>query len=199
MPDSFFANSKPRKRKRDASSSSATTGGRAGGGAGDIRPSKAPRKLGTSRKANGVDSSAGPSRPGRPGSSGPGSYGTGTHSMSKNRKRALDEELSDASDTNGGGDGTGMGAVDDMDLRQSSPSVNSADEDEYVDETPAEKRLRLAKLYLQGVEDEVRERDVGGWDAKDIDRDIIQERLKKDVAQQAGKVHLFLADTVCDT
>lgn len=57
-----------------------------------------------------------------------------------------DEELSD--ETSQGDDGE----VDDMDLR--APDVDpdayeSGEEDE--DETPAEKRLRLAKLYLENV------------------------------------------------
>lgn len=61
--------------------------------------------------------------------------------------RKRDEELSDEThDEDDGGD------VDDMDLRAPEVDPNayeSAEEDE--EETPAEKRLRLAKLYLDGV------------------------------------------------
>lgn len=66
-------------------------------------------------------------------------------SASKTKRR--DEELSDETNDEGGGSG-----VDDMDLRAPDVDPNayeSADEDE--DETPAEKRLRLAKMYLESV------------------------------------------------
>ena len=55
-----------------------------------------------------------------------------------------DEELdSDRTDDEGN--------IDDLDLRQSDGEEGSADEDE--NETPAEKRLRLAKLYLESVKE----------------------------------------------
>ena len=68
-----------------------------------------------------------------------------TKSAAQPRKSKRDEELSD--ETSGEEEG-----VDDMDLR--APDVDpdayeSGEEDE--DETPAEKRLRLAKLYLENV------------------------------------------------
>jgi ribosomal RNA-processing protein 9 len=60
-------------------------------------------------------------------------------------KRTVDEELnSDRTDSEGGD-------VDDLDLRASIQPETSGDEDEQ--ETPAEKRLRLAKLYLDSVKD----------------------------------------------
>lgn len=36
----------------------------------------------------------------------------------------------------------------------------------------------------------------GEVDAADIDRDIISARLQQDVMEHAGKVHLFVADSV---
>lgn len=62
-------------------------------------------------------------------------------------KGPRDEELeSDATD------GAEGGGVDDMDLRADAVDPNeSGEEDE--EETPAEKRLRLAKLYLESVKD----------------------------------------------
>lgn len=36
----------------------------------------------------------------------------------------------------------------------------------------------------------------GDFDAAEMDRDIISSRLKQDVAEHAGKVHLFIADNV---
>lgn len=45
-------------------------------------------------------------------------------------------------------------------------------------ETAAEKRLRLAERYLENIREEV---DEAGFDAAEIDRDLIAERLKEDV------------------
>ena len=58
----------------------------------------------------------------------------------------VDEELSDKSDDE-------PGTIDDMDLRgdMGEDLADSGEEDE--DETPAEKRLRLAKLYLESVKE----------------------------------------------
>lgn len=45
-------------------------------------------------------------------------------------------------------------------------------------ETAADRRLKLAERYLDNVRDEV---DDHGFDAAEIDRDLIAERLKEDV------------------
>lgn len=58
-----------------------------------------------------------------------------------------------------------------------SEGEGSASESE-IDETGAEKRLRLAERYLENVREEV---DEVGFDAEEIDRDLIAERLKEDV------------------
>ncbi|KAG1743732.1 WD40 repeat-like protein [Suillus paluster] len=98
-------------------------------------------------------------------------------------RKAADEELnSDRTDSEGGG-------VDDIDLRAEIEPETSGDEDEQ--ETPAEKRLRLAKLYLESVKDGLAE---GEFDAAEIDRELISERLRQDVLEHSGKVHLFVAD-----
>lgn len=61
----------------------------------------------------------------------------------RGKKGRADEELSDQTDE-------GEGGVDDMDLRAEEVDMGaSGDEDE--NETPAEKRLRLAQLYLESV------------------------------------------------
>lgn len=176
MPDPFFASTKSRKRKRSAL---------------DTAPSKkfarqANSKPHTSTAKEGAKSSA-----------------------SKTKRR--DEELSDETNDEGGGSG-----VDDMDLR--APDVvpdayESADEDE--DETPAEKRLRLAKMYLENVKQGLSLGALiciafpscaqkfycialadGEYDAAEIDRELISSRLKQDVMEHSGKVHLFVAESV---
>ncbi|KAI2473761.1 WD40 repeat-like protein [Annulohypoxylon bovei var. microspora] len=66
----------------------------------------------------------------------------------------------------------------------------SASESENEGETAAEKRLRLAERYLDNVRQEV---DETGFDAEDIDRDIIAQRLLEDVAETKGKVYRKVA------
>ena len=58
--------------------------------------------------------------------------------------------------------------------------VNSSSASDHDDETGAERRLRLAERYLENIKGEV---DEIGFDAADIDRDIIAERLKEDVVR----------------
>lgn len=101
-----------------------------------------------------------------------------------------DEELdSDATHTD----------IDDLDLRASDVDPAESDGEENANETPAAKRLRLAKIYLEGVKEEltlgpcyrvVRLAEIvltvpyigeGEYDAAEIDRDIISARLKEDV------------------
>lgn len=68
------------------------------------------------------------------------SKSNGVQQNSKPKKRKKDEELgSDKTDED----------IDDLDLRADDEPESSGDED--IDETPAQKRLRLAKLYLQSV------------------------------------------------
>ena len=69
----------------------------------------------------------------------------------------------------------------------------SSEEDEA--ETGAEKRLRLAERYLENIRDEVAanaENEVG-FDAEDIDRDLIAEGLREDVAESKGRMYRALA------
>lgn len=60
------------------------------------------------------------------------------------RKSRVDEELSDQTDEEDGD-------VDDMDLRANIDEDQGASGEEDENETPAEKRLRLAQLYLNSV------------------------------------------------
>ncbi|ORY81766.1 WD40-repeat-containing domain protein [Leucosporidium creatinivorum] len=70
----------------------------------------------------------------------------------------------------------------------------SSEEDDEL-ETPAQKRLRLSQMYLKSLEKDV-EQDDGGFDAADLDRDIIAERLQQDVLQHSGKLHLSVASSL---
>ncbi|KAK7061829.1 WD-repeats-region domain-containing protein [Favolaschia claudopus] len=101
----------------------------------------------------------------------------------RNVKKTVDEEL-ESDRTSDEGD------LDDMDLTAAPDAGSSGDED---DETPAEKRLRLAKLYLESVKEGLAE---GEFDAAEIDRELISARLKQDVLEHSGKMHNFIADTI---
>ncbi|EIW79866.1 WD40 repeat-like protein [Coniophora puteana RWD-64-598 SS2] len=99
--------------------------------------------------------------------------------------KANDEELSSDDEAQG------AGAIDDLDLTRDDEPMDSGDELE--DETPAQKRLRLAKLYLDGV----RENLAGDeFDAAEIDRELISSRLREDVLEHKGKMHVFIADSI---
>lgn len=65
------------------------------------------------------------------------------------------------------------------------PADDSGEEnsdDEYAHETPAEKRLRLAKELIAKIEDEERDQ----ADGKNIDIDAIGDRLRDDLAESKG-------------
>lgn len=85
----------------------------------------------------------------------------------KSRRQADRDESISGSDSEGDeGSEVATGSEDE--------SLSGSDEDE----TAAERRLRLAEQYLHNVREEV---DEIGFDAADIDRDLIAERLKEDV------------------
>ncbi|KAL9605140.1 MAG: hypothetical protein Q9219_000074 [cf. Caloplaca sp. 3 TL-2023] len=61
------------------------------------------------------------------------------------------------------------------------------------EETGAQRRLQLAEQYLENIKDEVQ---ATGFDAEEIDRDLIAERLKEDVAATKGRLHRYIASTL---
>ncbi|KAL1965651.1 hypothetical protein VTN77DRAFT_5328 [Rasamsonia byssochlamydoides] len=65
-------------------------------------------------------------------------------------------------------------------------SLSESDEGE----TAAERRLKLAERYLENIREEV---DEAGFDAADLDRDLIAERLKEDVDEAKGRVFRQIA------
>lgn len=74
---------------------------------------------------------------------------------------------------------------DDEELSSSAESAASAASEESEPEsdegeTAADKRLKLAERYLENIREEV---DEVGFDAAEIDRDLIAERLKEDVVR----------------
>ncbi|KAF3760175.1 hypothetical protein M406DRAFT_13398, partial [Cryphonectria parasitica EP155] len=90
---------------------------------------------------------------------------------------------------------------EDDDLSAGENDIHSGSEDESGSEaegeTAAERRLRLAERYLDNIKQEVD--DEYGFDAEDVDRDLlaerekIGERLQEDIAEAKGKVYRNLA------
>lgn len=87
---------------------------------------------------------------------------------------------------------SGSDSEDDESFDGVSNASEVVDEEESDDEgeTAAERRLRLAERYLENVKEHV---DEAGFDAADIDRDLIAERLQEDVAETKGRVYRQLA------
>ncbi|KAK1760900.1 ribosomal RNA-processing protein 9 [Echria macrotheca] len=72
-------------------------------------------------------------------------------------------------------------------------SDGDSGESEDEGETAAEKRLRLAQRYLEKTKQEVEELDEYAFDAEQIDRDLLAERLEEDVAEAKGRIYRQLA------
>ncbi|KAF9177443.1 pre-rRNA processing protein [Haplosporangium sp. Z 767] len=102
------------------------------------------------------------------------------------RKRATVE------DDDEGGDEIGAGGIDDMDL-EFGPSDDEDEDEALLNETPAQKRLRLAKNYIDTLQ-HAGDDDIG-YDAEDIDRDNIADRLKQDALEIQGRLHRHLTET----
>ncbi|CAO1617494.1 unnamed protein product [Parajaminaea phylloscopi] len=84
------------------------------------------------------------------------------------------------------------GAFDDGDTRHRYDEEATADEERDADETPAEARVRMAKMYLEGLKSgEAADED--GLDAAAMDAENIAGRLQKDVSESLGKMHTFVA------
>lgn len=74
---------------------------------------------------------------------------------------------------------SGSGSEDEPKRKKASDDDGEhSSESEDEDETGAERRLRLAERYLENIRGEV---DQVGFDAEEIDRDLIAERLQEDV------------------
>ena len=100
------------------------------------------------------------------------------------RKPQRDESISGSEEESDGGAGA---ELENQEADLSSSSEGEGDEEE----TAAERRLRLAERYLENIREEV---DEVGFDAEEIDRDLIAERLKEDAAESKGRMYRKLAD-----
>ncbi|KAH8598235.1 WD domain-containing protein [Bisporella sp. PMI_857] len=98
------------------------------------------------------------------------------------RKPQRDESISGSDDESEDG---GRARSEDLE------GEGSSSDGEGEDETAADKRRRLAEQYLENVRQEV---DAVGFDAEEIDRDLIAERLQEDVAESKGRMYRKLAE-----
>ncbi|TPX45746.1 hypothetical protein SeMB42_g00826 [Synchytrium endobioticum] len=93
---------------------------------------------------------------------------------------------------------SGDEAIDDVDLTSRNLYAPPSDEEDVLDadsadnehghhprETASQKRLRLAKAYIEQVKDNVA--DSVEFDAQSLDRDLIAERLQLDALESANK------------
>ncbi|KAL1894747.1 pre-rRNA processing protein [Sporothrix stenoceras] len=103
-----------------------------------------------------------------------------------------DESVSGSDSDDDGLNGRPRGGDDDDE------AGDDDDSDGDEGETAAERRLRLAERYLENVKKEVKgaagaDGDIYAFDAEDVDRDLIAERLQEDVAEAKGRVYRSLA------
>jgi ribosomal RNA-processing protein 9 len=91
-----------------------------------------------------------------------------SHGKQSSQRQERDESIS------------GSESEDDQGSVESGLSDEDGDtsEDSEQGETGADRRLKLAERYLDNIREEV---DEVGFDAAEIDRDLIAERLKEDV------------------
>ncbi|KIJ59913.1 hypothetical protein HYDPIDRAFT_32785 [Hydnomerulius pinastri MD-312] len=82
------------------------------------------------------------------------------------------------------------GGIVDLSLRADIEPMSSGDED--VEETPAAKRLRLAKIYLKSVKEGLAGDE---FDAGKLDKQLISARLRQGVLKHSRKAHLLVADS----
>lgn len=115
----------------------------------------------------------------------------------RSRKEAEeDDESVSGSDSND--DGINGRPRSGRDADDAGGSDDNDDSDGDEGETAAERRLRLAERYLENVKKEVKvaagaDGDIYAFDAEDVDRDLIAERLLEDVAESKGRVYRQLA------
>ncbi|KAK4169065.1 WD40-repeat-containing domain protein [Cladorrhinum sp. PSN259] len=91
--------------------------------------------------------------------------------------------------------GSDLDSDDDAkDLHDGSGSESGSDDSDHEGETAAERRLRYAERYLERTRKEVEiQGDEYAFDAEEIDRDYLAERLQEDAAETKGKVYRRLA------
>jgi ribosomal RNA-processing protein 9 len=86
--------------------------------------------------------------------------------------------------------------TEESDLDEEIEDIETADESEATSEegeNATERRERLAQRYLEKIRQEV---DTTGFDAEDLDKDLIAQRLKEDVDEAKGRQFRLIASTL---
>ena len=98
----------------------------------------------------------------------------GTYKKTANKKSAVaSKNLGRENDDDEKNDEDQDGAIDDdMDLKNDFGDAEEEEEDEFIKETPAQKRLRLAKSYLEKVQEDVE-------DGKVLQKKMTRERSER--------------------
>ncbi|XP_011498248.1 PREDICTED: U3 small nucleolar RNA-interacting protein 2 [Ceratosolen solmsi marchali] len=97
---------------------------------------------------------------------------------SKGKKRSFKKHAND---------NESIGSTDEEIAEEEERNLDSSSEDED-EETAQEKRLRLAKKYLEEIEEEERDR-------ADFEEGAITKRLKQDYLEEKGRLRKIIADT----
>ncbi|PVU97702.1 hypothetical protein BB561_000368 [Smittium simulii] len=106
----------------------------------------------------------------------------------KRKKFQANQNLDSGNDSDELGPSADFGNNDSI----SSDEIDPSSDSEFEKETEAEKRLRLAKEYVSKLEEDASI--VQGFDAADIDRELISSRLQQDVEENAGRIYRRIAD-----
>ncbi|KAL1265991.1 hypothetical protein QQF64_004018 [Cirrhinus molitorella] len=93
---------------------------------------------------------------------------------SRKLKKRMDEEISSDSEN---------------ESAYPNKQLQEDEDEEEIEETPQEKKLRLAKLYL----DQLREDEDKTAEQESFEADLIAERLQEDVLEQKGKLQRMIA------
>ncbi|MCO5565269.1 hypothetical protein L7F22_018942 [Adiantum nelumboides] len=85
-----------------------------------------------------------------------------------------------------------------MDLAHRYEEDLEASDEDAIDETPAEARVRLAKMYLDSLRADQDEDGLGAGEinAADVDRENISARLQRDAASHSTHMHDLIADRI---
>jgi ribosomal RNA-processing protein 9 len=111
-----------------------------------------------------------------------------TDAVSRPRKRpphkAREQERRDHGD-----DDSSLASDSDASV-EPDPDASDTEATSEEGETAAERRVRLAQRYLDNIKAEI---DETGFDAEDLDRDLIAQRLKEDVDEAKGRQFRLIA------
>ena len=116
------------------------------------------------------------------------------------KRRGVQNEAGDRATANGKSSGPRKVERDESisgsESEQEEIQTESAEESDATseeDESAADRRIRLAQRYLDNIKGEV---DEAGFDAAEIDKDLIAQRLREDVDEVKGRQYRQIATTL---